>query len=248
MSDLPDNTEIPELIRSFARSGPVELTIDQQIALARFAELVAQWNPHAHFSRYRKPDAILRSLVLPSVALATILPDSGKVVDLGSGPGIPGVPLAIARPGLDITCIDSSDLAAEFLKLAIETLWLPSVRVYSGRAEVLGREETLSHHFDVAIARSFAPLPATIEVASAFLDFGGMTVVQCAKDTTSRLVVHDSKALRAGSRFDRVGSISVAPTDLGPVYFVVYRKVKYPYERYPRSWPLIKKRPLWPVE
>jgi 16S rRNA (guanine527-N7)-methyltransferase len=245
MSDLPDNTEIPELIRSFARSGPVELTTDQQIALARYAELMAQWNPHAHFSRYRKADAILRSLVLPSIALSTILPDSGKVVDLGSGPGIPGVPLAIARPDLDITCIDSSDLAIEFVKLAIETLWVPSVRVHNGRAEVLAREEGFCDAFDIAIARSFAPLPATIEIASGFLNIGGSAVVQCAKDTTSGLVMHDSKAKRAGSCFDRVGSISVAQPDLGPVYFVVYRKVKYPYERYPRRWPLIKKRPLW---
>jgi len=94
--------------------------------------------------------------ILDSVRGAAVMPDGpGRVADLGSGAGLPGIPIAIARPGLQMTLIESRQRRAAFLELVVERLDLPDLRVLPVPLQ------TVTERFDVCLARALAP-PAEV--------------------------------------------------------------------------------------
>ena len=102
---------------------------------------------------------------------------AGRVGDLGSGSGVPGLPLALARPDLEVVLIDSAERRAGFLREAVTALGLEDrVVVVHGRAEVVGRSE-LRGSLDAVVARAFGPPAVTAECAAPLLRLGGRLVV-----------------------------------------------------------------------
>ena len=118
-------------------------------------------------------DHVVHSLgFLP--ALAGVV---GHLVDLGSGGGVPGLPIALARPDLRITLVDASARRAAFLDAAVRALELESrAEVVLGRAELLGHG-ALRGTADAVVARSFGPPAATAECAAPLLRPGGILIV-----------------------------------------------------------------------
>jgi 16S rRNA (guanine527-N7)-methyltransferase len=109
----------------------------------------------------------------------TLMPvGSRRALDLGSGGGLPGLPLALARPDVDWVLLDGSQTRTEFLRHAVEALSLSErVTVVDGRAEVVGHREGLRGRFDLVTARSFGPPALTAECAAPFLLVGGRLIV-----------------------------------------------------------------------
>jgi 16S rRNA (guanine527-N7)-methyltransferase len=107
--------------------------------------------------------------VLDSLRAVPHLPaDARRACDLGSGAGLPGVPLAIACEGMEVTLAETRRSRAAFLELAVESLPLPNAVVYPGRVEELG-----GRGFDVCTARGFADLPQSWVIARGLLRTGG---------------------------------------------------------------------------
>lgn len=101
---------------------------------------------------------------------------TGRLVDLGSGGGIPGLVLATARPDLEVVLVDAMAKRCDFLTAAIATLGLAHAQVAHGRAEELGRGE-LRGSASAVVARSFGPPAVTAECAAPLLRPGGVLVV-----------------------------------------------------------------------
>jgi 16S rRNA (guanine527-N7)-methyltransferase len=89
--------------------------------------------------------------------------DAERIVDLGSGAGLPGLPIAVVRPDVEVTLAESRQVRAAFLELAVERLRLPNVRVFPEPAE------DLAPGFDVCLARGFGDASRTWEVARVLL-------------------------------------------------------------------------------
>ncbi|MEW6282153.1 MAG: 16S rRNA (guanine(527)-N(7))-methyltransferase RsmG, partial [Candidatus Eremiobacterota bacterium] len=108
------------------------------------------------------PRDLVLELLVDSLAAAPHLPKAARVVDLGSGAGIPGIPLAVARPDLTFSLVESSHRKTAFLCEAVTRSGLSGrAQVSCSRAEVLGRERRAS--FGAAVARALAPLPVLLE-------------------------------------------------------------------------------------
>jgi 16S rRNA (guanine527-N7)-methyltransferase len=111
---------------------------------------------------------------------------AGRVADLGSGAGVPGLAVALARPDLGIVLIDSGERRTVFLRDAVEALDLSDrVAVVHGRAELVGRGE-LRGSLDAVVARGFGPPAVTAECAAPLLRVGGLLVVSEPPDDTDR--------------------------------------------------------------
>src|SRR5690606_17211507 len=111
--------------------------------------------------------------------------EGGRVLDLGSGGGVPGLVLAVRRPDLDVVLLDAMSRRCTFLEAAAAELGLAGrVRVVCERAEVAARDPELRGTFDVVVARSFAAPPVTAECAAGFLRVGGRLLVSEPPDHT----------------------------------------------------------------
>jgi 16S rRNA (guanine527-N7)-methyltransferase len=123
------------------------------------------------------PGPVEDHLVHAEGFIAAVAEVSGRVVDLGSGAGVPGLPIACARPDLELVLVDSSARRGAFLESVVDALGLQErVRVVVGRAEVVGRSE-LRGTADAVVARGFGPPAATAECSAPLLRIGGRLVV-----------------------------------------------------------------------
>lgn len=132
------------------------MTDGYQATLERFAAMVAA-SPHNLVSRGARAELLTRHIP-ESLALARLLPAGpGRVLDVGSGGGFPGMVVAIVRPELTVHLLDSTRKKTDFLRDAARTLEV-DVTVHAGRAEELAVAPDLAQSFDIVTARAVAPL------------------------------------------------------------------------------------------
>ncbi|TME02394.1 MAG: 16S rRNA (guanine(527)-N(7))-methyltransferase RsmG [Chloroflexi bacterium] len=118
------------------------------------------------------------SLVEDSLVLLEHLGEAKTVVDVGSGGGLPGLPLKIARPELAVTLVEADQAKAAFLVRACAELGLRDVDVVPRRAEDLGRDSKYREKFDVAVARALAPMRVLAELCLPLVRVGGRLLAQ----------------------------------------------------------------------
>lgn len=131
----------------------IELDADRQQQLIQYLELISKWNRHFNLTAIRDINEMLPLHVLDSL---TVLPylRGEKVLDVGTGAGLPGIPLAISRPELHVTLLDSNGKKTRFLTQVKIELGLNNVDVVKERIEDYRPE----HKFDVIVSRAFASL------------------------------------------------------------------------------------------
>ena len=171
-----------------------------------------------------------------------IAPEAAIVVDLGSGGGLPGLVLALARPLVQVRFIDASQRRCAHLGLAVGTLGIQQrCTVHWGRAETLARDPGLRAASDAVTARSFGGPAVTAECAVAFLRVGGALVV-----SEPPTISADEGATRWPS--EELEALGFAPPSFEASHgagFAVLRKVAPTAERWPRRDGMPTKRPIW---
>lgn len=118
------------------------------------------------------------ALIEDCLVLVEHLGDARRVVDVGSGGGLPGLPLKIVRPDLAITLIEADQAKAAFLIHACATLGLPGVEVVAMRAEEAAHDPRFREAFDVAVVRALAPMPVLVELCLGLVRVGGRLLAQ----------------------------------------------------------------------
>lgn len=167
--------------------------------------------------------------------LAALHPlDSARVLDLGSGGGVPGLPLALLLPQSEFVLLESIDRRATFLAAAAERLGVADrVKVVRERAEVAGRSPDLRATFDAVTSRSFGPPGVTAECGSPFLRVAGALLVSEPPDRPERW---DTQGLQT------LGMTKVSEPQAGIA--VILQETPCP-DRYPRRTGIPAKRPLF---
>jgi 16S rRNA (guanine527-N7)-methyltransferase len=141
--------------------------------LLAYLELLARWNRTYNLTAIRDPREMVGKHLLDSLAMAPHVADlaarGGSLADLGTGPGLPGIPLAIAHPGLQVALVESNGKKARFLREAVRTLGLGNARVAEARIEAFAAPGA----FDAITARALATLPLILALGGHLLAPGG---------------------------------------------------------------------------
>ena len=175
----------------------------------------------------------LVALTLPEVAAAT------SVVDVGSGAGFPGLALAIARPDMDVTVVESEGRKADWLRRASAAI--PNVRVVADRSEHLAADARES--YSLATMRALGPLPVGLELTAPLVAVGGAVVAWRGDDADPALDEASARAAaELGLRPD--APLPVAPFPGARRRLQVFHKVAPTPARYPRRPGRAAKRPL----
>jgi len=139
-----------QLTRGLAALG-LELPAEVQQQLLRFIHLLGKWNKAYNLTAVRDPAEMVTKHLLDSLAILPYL-EEGEIIDVGTGPGIPGIPLSLTRPSGRFTLLDSNSKKTRFVTQAIMELGIKNVTVVQSRAEAFQP----GHPYDVVIARAFA--------------------------------------------------------------------------------------------
>jgi 16S rRNA (guanine527-N7)-methyltransferase len=215
-------------------------------ATARFVDLLLDANRRLNLTRVIEPAAVARDHLLDALAALPLLDAAGprRVVDLGSGGGVPAIPLALARPDVAWTLVDSVGKKADALRGFAAELGLTNVTVLAQRLEALGREPAHRAGYDVATARACAALPVLAELALPLLRVGGTLIAW-----KGPLRAGDSELRAGGEAIAVLGGhppevTATGLTALGGRSLVRVAKQAQTDERYPRREGLPARRPL----
>ena len=157
---------------------PIDAKAREQFS--RYLELLLLWNRAQNLTGFESPPEIVRGLFEDSLLFLPLLPDRPlRVVDIGAGAGIPGMPLRIIDEGIEVTLIESKRKRVSFLKTLRRELGLEkSVVIEEGRAETLVSEVVRRDGaFDVAVARAVGNLEQVVPTALQYLKPGGVFIV-----------------------------------------------------------------------
>jgi len=200
--------------------------------LGELARLIAEWPGLAA--------GPTDGLVEDCLVLVDHVGDARRVVDVGSGGGLPGLPLKIVRPDLEVVLVEADGDKAAFLTYACAQLGLSGVEVVNRRAEEAARDPRLREAFDLAVARALAPMRVLAELCLPFVRVGGRLLAQktAAEDVGS--AGHAIEVLGGGP-----ARVMAAPSSLrrsGTV--VVVEKIGPIPDAYPRRAGLPARKPL----
>jgi 16S rRNA (guanine527-N7)-methyltransferase len=139
--------------------------------LLRYLALLQKWNRTYNLTAIREARQLVTHHLLDCLAVVPHIP-SGRLVDVGSGAGLPGVPIALARPDQSIALLESSHKKGAFLKQVVIECGLANVEVHVGRAE----DWSPDPRFDLAISRAFSDLAGFADAARTLIEPGGTLV------------------------------------------------------------------------
>jgi 16S rRNA (guanine527-N7)-methyltransferase len=156
-----------EDLRPDLETGLQQLGQDAALAtpLLAYLALLARWNATYNLTAIRDPREMLSKHLLDSLAMQPFVRGLSTLADLGTGPGLPGIPLAIATPSLHVTLVESNGKKARFLREAVRQLRLGNVQVAESRIEAFQP----GTYFDAITARALATLPLILELGGHLL-------------------------------------------------------------------------------
>ena len=237
-----------ELLVKGAAALGIQLDATQTDQFRRYYEQIIEWNKRVNLTRITDWEQaqvhhFLDSLSISMVLSPTLTWSNERVLDVGSGAGVPGVPLMIAFPDLQVTLLEATAKKAKFLAHVAEELSLSNLRVCTGRAESLAHDTELRESFDAVVSKAVAKLNVLAELTLAFCRVGGIVIAQKGR------AVHDEvqDAGRAiglmGGETDEVREVTLLGAT-GPRSLIVIRKSTATPDRYPRRPGMPEKRPL----
>jgi 16S rRNA (guanine527-N7)-methyltransferase len=187
--------------------------------IQRYAEMLLDWNRSVNLTGARTMEEVLAQIAAGDGLLAMPWTGIGRVIDIGSGGGLPAVPLALAMPQVHFTLLEANTRKSAFLEQVAAALKLRNVAVAAGRAEELGHRPALREQFDRAISRAAAPPAVLLELALPFVRPGGDLVAQVSP-VDPALLEPASGLLGGGAPWlerpgDGAGTLLVVPK-LGP--------------------------------
>lgn len=242
-----ENAVDPARLRRQAAACGLTLTEPQSERLARYARELAVWNEKMNLTAITDPSEVEVKHFVDSLTVLPLLPEGAfSLVDVGTGAGFPGVPLALVRPDMALTLLDSLNKRLIFLEAACETVGVRAVRVHA-RAEEAGRRPDLRERFDVATARAVAALPTLCEYALPLVKVGGRLIALKGPEGTAEAAAAATALTQLGGELTEVRRVTLPAVNGQPAgernLVVITKKSKTPAP-YPRPSAKIAKNPL----
>jgi 16S rRNA (guanine(527)-N(7))-methyltransferase RsmG len=147
---------------------PTDLQLEQ---LNQYVGLLLDWNTKINLISRKDEENVWTYHILHSISplFKIKIKEGSRIVDIGSGGGLPGIPLKILRPDISLLCLDATRKKTNSISQMVDELKLESVNVLWGRAEEVGLQPEYLHKFDFAIARAVCPLNELIPLSINFL-------------------------------------------------------------------------------
>ncbi len=236
-----------ELLVQGARELDILLSPEQTGTFQSYYEELVSWNQRMNLTAIVEYREVQVKHFLDSLTTVSVLPREvtarGRIIDIGSGGGFPGLPIKVAFPGTRLTLLDSVGKKTAFLAHLVDVLGLEKVEVCTGRAEDAALRPQLREGFDVVTSRGVAPMRVLMELTLPYCRVGGL-VVTMKKGELEREVEDSLHAIDVlGGALREISNVEVEGLRDGRV-LVVVEKVKPTPIKFPRRPGLPAKRPI----
>lgn len=175
-----DDQWVARLVEGAASLG-VSLNDEEAARFASYAVELLAWNRKCNLTAITDPMEVAEKHMVDALAVTPYIPKGGRLLDIGTGGGFPGIPARIVDGSLSVTLVDAVRKKVSFLKHAARVLKLDGVEAIHARAEELSREEGRGGAYDVVTSRAFSALDTFVPMALPFVKPGGRIIAMKGK-------------------------------------------------------------------
>ena len=233
-----DEQEFQRRYALFSHYG-IDLPHESADLLARYAELMIAESAVQNITAVTEKDAIWSRHFLDSAYLLRHM-SAGRVIDIGTGGGVPGIPLAILSPEIDASLLDSEQRKIDFCQRAVGTLGLHATAV-CGRAEELAQLPQYREQFDAVVSRAMTSGAVLCELAIPFLKIGGRLYAMKGKSFSDE---EEGFTRAAGKLNAKVADVVAYTLEGEQKHLIIIEKTGETPVQYPRRYAKIKRSPL----
>ncbi len=209
--------------------------------IEQFISLFEAENHKLNLCKFGDRKEFVSRHIMDSWESVQFLGNAKKVLDLGTGGGLPGLVLAALNPGIEFTLVDSIKKKCASVTNMAKALKLKNVTVVCGRAEELAYD--MREKFDIVVARALAPLPTLLELASGFVRRGGSFIAYKGPKYQEELQISKNAMTELNFLLDKIHHYKLPDDDIERV-LLIFNKNKTLDPKYPRQNGLPKKKPL----
>lgn len=223
----------------------ISLKLEQMEQFYQYYEILIEKNKVMNLTAITEYEEVIQKHFLDSLSLVLWKGFSrkGRMIDIGSGAGFPGIPLKIAFPDLEIVLLDSLCKRVNFLNEVIEKFGLQKITAVHGRAEDFARETAYRETFDLCVSRAVAHLSTLSEYCIPFVAVGGHFVAYKAGGVQEEIKQAEQAIQLLSGMVEEKVFFSLPGTEMERV-LVAIRKEKKGSEKYPRRAGIAEREPL----
>lgn len=244
---------INKLNEAVTKNLSITLSEEQNERLFSLAERLVEVNNVMNLTAITDEDGIILRHFVDSMLISEYITPNSRLIDVGCGAGFPTLPLAIIRPDIMITALDSTEKRIRYVQETADMLGLTNVKAVTARAEDFAKLPKNREKFNHATARAVASMPMLTELTIPFIKIGGSLVAMKAKGAheefeASRSAIRQlagSKSLKGAQMIEKnlVGRINEALVEENRTVIIVPKLSATP-KQFPRKFAQIKKSPL----
>ncbi len=218
----------------------IDVAEDKLIRMLEYKNAVLSANERLNLTSITEDEAFIELHIIDSLTLLKCVDISGSVIDIGTGAGIPGMILKIARPEIKITLLDSLQKRLSFLSDIVANFSDGGVDIVNTRAELGAHDANFREQFDICISRAVAPLPVLCEYCLPYVKKGGKFIAMKGKNISDELERSKDIYPLLGAEISEVVHIYL-PYSESERNLIVFEKTSDTPEKYPRNNSAIKK-------
>lgn len=240
---MTDRAALMKMLEEGCRELGLELDSYQSGQCLEYLEMVLAWNEKINLTAIVEKEEFIIKHFLDSLSGAFLMEKAGRLGDIGSGAGFPGLVLKILYPALEVWLIESVRKKAAFLEKAAGDLGLERVRVIHGRAEDLGQDPSLRETFDFAVSRAVSQMAVIAEYCLPLVRIGGCFVAYKGTGVEEEISRSENAVRILGGEIEGVHRLTLPFSGDGRTLISV-RKTRPSPGKYPRRAGIPAKRPL----
>ncbi len=215
---------------------------EQQKNFFEYMNLLLEWNEKINLTAITEPFEVIKKHFLDSLTILDEIKENESVIDVGTGAGFPGIPLAICSKA-NFVLVDSLNKRINFLKEVKEKINLNNIEIYHARAEEFAKNKLYREKFDVAVSRAVAPMNILVEYLIPFVKVGGKIV--CMKGPKAEEELEEAKkAIEIlGGKVEQIKEFNLGEEQISRKIIII-KKIKNTPNKYPRRPGTPAKEPI----
>lgn len=209
-----------------------------------YMNLLVEWNKKINLTAITEEKDIILKHFVDSLTVLKYIKENKSIVDVGTGAGFPGIPLAIMNDSLKITLVDSLNKRINFLNEVCSKINLKNTKAIHSRAEEFGQDNNYRESYDIAISRAVSNLTVLAEYLLPLVKVGGKIICMKGPDIEEELKQAKSAIDILGGKFERCDNFCLPKSDISR-NIIIINKIKETPKKYPRKAGTPVKTPLF---